>query len=80
MHDCHQGAVTVDRECASPKGGVKNIKSVCQLVVRCDGRLGDVRRLWGGVTVRKCGSSKGGVSSIRKACQLMERCDGHGGI
>ena len=53
---------------------------MCQLVGRCDGHWGDIRRLWGGViVVRKCGSSKGGVSTIRKICQLMERCDGHGG-
>ena len=32
---------------------------MCQLVGRCIGHEGDVRRLWGGVTVvRKCGSSK----------------------
>ena len=53
--------------------------TVCQLVRRCDGHWGDVRRLWGGVTVvRKCGSSKGGVLSIRKICQFVERCNGHG--
>ena len=34
MHGCHQGDVTVDRECAGPKGGVKDVKSVCQLVGR----------------------------------------------
>ena len=52
---------------------------MCQLVGRCCGHWGDVRRLWGGVTVvRMCGSSKGGVSSMRQVCQLMERCDGHG--
>ena len=60
MHDCHQGGVTVDREFDSPKGGVKDIRKVCQLVGRCDGHWADVRRLWGSVTVvRKCGSSKG---------------------
>ena len=54
---------------------------MCQLVGWCDGHWGDVRRLWGGVTVvRKSGTSKGGVSSIRKVCQLMERCDGLGGM
>ena len=59
---------------------MKGIKKVCQFVGRCDGHLGDVRRLWGGVTVvRKCGSSKGGMTSIRKVCQLMERCDGSWG-
>ena len=42
--------------------------------------MGDIRRLWGGVTVvRKCWSPNGGVTSIRKVCQLMERCGGHGG-
>ena len=45
MHDCHQGVVTVDRECDSPKGGLKYIRKVCQLVGRCDGHGGDVRRL-----------------------------------
>ena len=52
--------MTVDREFDSPKGGVKDIRKVCQLVGRCDGHWADVRRLWGSVTiVRKCGSSKG---------------------
>ena len=32
MYDCHQGGVTVDRECDSPKGCVKYIRKVCQLV------------------------------------------------
>ena len=45
MHDGHQGGVTVDRECDSPKGGVKYIRNVCQLVGRCDGHRGDVIRL-----------------------------------
>ena len=36
MHDRHQRGVTVDRECDSPKGGVKYIRKVCQLVGRCD--------------------------------------------
>ena len=59
---------------------MKGIKNVCQLMGRCVGHGGDVRRLWGSVTiVRECGSSKGGVSSIRKVRQLIERCDGHGG-
>ena len=49
--------VAVVRESASP---VKCIKKVCQLVGRCDGHGGDVRRLLVGVTfVRKCVSSKG---------------------
>ena len=60
---------------------MKSIKNVCHLVGRCDGHFGDVRRLWGGVTVvRKCGSSKGGLPSIRKVCQLMERYEGHEGM
>ena len=60
---------------------MKCIKTVCQLVGRCDGCGGDVMRLWGGVTVvRKCGSSKGGMASIKKVCQLMETCDSHGGM
>ena len=37
--------MTVDRECDSPKGGVNDITKVCQLVGRCDGNAGDVRRL-----------------------------------
>ena len=36
MHGCHQGGVTVDREFDSPKGGVKYIRKVCQLMGRCD--------------------------------------------
>ena len=53
---------------------------MCNLVRRFDGHGGDVRRLWGCVTVvSNCGSPKGGVTSIRKLCQLIERCDGHGG-
>ena len=59
---------------------MKYIRKVCQLMGRCHGHWGDVRRLWRGVTfVSKCGSSKVGVSSNRKVCQLMERCDGYGG-
>ena len=81
MHDCHQGDETVDRKYDSPKGGVKDIRKVCQLVGRCDGHWEDVRRLWGVVTdVRNCGSSKEGVTNIRKVCHLMQRCDGHGGM
>ena len=38
--------MTVDRECDSPKGGVKDIRKVCQLVGRCDGHGVDVSRLW----------------------------------
>ena len=37
IHNHHQGGVTVDRECASPKGGVKDVRKVRQLVGRCDG-------------------------------------------
>ena len=44
MHDCHQkgvtwawGGVAVVRECDSPKGGVKCIRKVCQMMKRCDG-------------------------------------------
>ena len=36
--------MTVDTECDSPKGGMKDIRKVCQLVERCDGRGGDVSR------------------------------------
>ena len=36
--------MTVDRECDSQKGGVKDISKVCQLVERCDGYGGDVSR------------------------------------
>ena len=32
MYDCYQEGVTVDRECDSPKGRVKDIRKVCQLV------------------------------------------------
>ena len=53
---------------------MKGIKNVCQLLGRCDGHWGDVRRLLGSVAVLR------GVSSLRKVCQLMERCDGHGGM
>ena len=45
MHDCHQGGLTVDREGGSPKGDVKDIRKVCQLVGSCDGHRGDVSRL-----------------------------------
>ena len=52
MHDYHQEdvtcaweGVTVVRECDSLKGGVKGIRKVCELVVRCDGHGGDLRRL-----------------------------------
>ena len=37
--------VTVDRECDSPKEGVKGIGEMCQLMGRCDGSWGDVRSL-----------------------------------
>ena len=40
MHGCLHEGVTVDRECDSIKGGVKVIRKVCQLVVRCDGERG----------------------------------------
>ena len=49
--------MTVDRECDSPKGGVEDIRKVCQLVGRCDchgedvSRLGEVCQLSGGVPV-----------------------------
>ena len=61
MHDCHhQGGVTVDRESDSSQGNVKDIRKICQLVGRCDGYGGDIRRLWGGVrVVRNCDSPKG---------------------
>ena len=36
MHDCHKEGVTVDRECDSPKGGVKGIRMMGQLMGRCD--------------------------------------------
>ena len=45
MHDCHLGGVTVDRECDSQNGGVKDIRKVCQLVGRCDGHGGYVSTL-----------------------------------
>ena len=37
--------MTADRKCESQKGGVKDFRKVCQLVGRCDGDGGDVRRL-----------------------------------
>ena len=37
--------MTVDREGYSPKGGVKGIRNVCQLVGRCDGHGRDANRL-----------------------------------
>ena len=46
MDDRHQGGVTVDRKCDSPKRDVKDIRKVCQLVGRCDGHGGDVSSLW----------------------------------
>ena len=36
--------MTVDRECDSPKGNVKDIRKVCRLG-RWDGHRGDVSRL-----------------------------------
>ena len=45
MHDCHQEGVAVDRDCASPKRGVKDIRKVCQLVGGCDGHGAYVSRL-----------------------------------
>ena len=39
--------MTVDRECKSQKGDVKDIRKVCQLVGRCNGHAGDVSRLGG---------------------------------
>ena len=40
MHDCHQGGVTVDRECGSSKVGVTSMTKMCQLMDRCDGYVG----------------------------------------
>ena len=37
--------MTVNRKCESPKGGVKYIRKVCQLVGRCDGHGGEMMRL-----------------------------------
>ena len=37
--------MAVNRECESPKGGVKDIRKVFQLVGRCDGHGGEMRRL-----------------------------------
>ena len=33
------------RKCNTPKGGVKDVRKVCQLVERCDGYAGDVKVL-----------------------------------
>ena len=41
MQDCHQEGVTDDRECDSPKRG---IREVSQLTERCDGYEGGVTR------------------------------------
>ena len=43
--------MTVVRKCGSLQWGVKSTDNVCQLVGRCDGQWGNVRRLWGCVTV-----------------------------
>ena len=45
MHDCHKEGVTVGRESDSPKGDVKGIRIMGQLMWRCDGHWGDVRSL-----------------------------------
>ena len=37
--------MTVDREGDSPKGGVKDIRKVYQLVGRCDGHGEDVSKI-----------------------------------
>ena len=44
MEDCHQEGVTDDRECDSPKRGVKGIREESQLTERCEGYEGGVRR------------------------------------
>ena len=58
MQDCHQEGVTDDRKCDSPKRGVKCIREGSQLMERCDGNEGGVRKCnrrfvswWGGVMV-----------------------------
>ena len=33
------------RRCDSPRGGVKGVRKVCQLMERCDGHWGDVTML-----------------------------------
>ena len=38
--------MTVDKECDSPREGVKGITEVCQLMGRCDGHRVDVKSLW----------------------------------
>ena len=40
-----RNCVTVDKECDSPKEGVKGITEACQLIGRCDGRWGNVESL-----------------------------------
>ena len=44
MQDCHQEGETDDRKCDSPKRSVKGIREVSQLIGRCDGYKGGVRR------------------------------------
>ena len=60
--------MTVVRKCARHQGGVKCIQKVCQLMERCDGNGGGVRRcgkvgqLSGSVTVfMRCVSWWGGM-------------------
>ena len=48
--------MTVDRECGRPKGGVKGIRKVSQLVGRFDVNGGDVSRLGEVTVVRKSAS------------------------
>ena len=37
--------MTANRECDSPRVGVKGIREKCQLMERCDGHWGAVRSL-----------------------------------
>ena len=44
MEGCNQEGVTDERKYDSPNKGVKGMREVSQLIARCDGYEGDVRR------------------------------------
>ena len=56
------GGVTFDMKCDSHQGGVKLIRSMSQLMERCDSHGGDV------TAFNRYDSPKGGVKDIRKVC------------
>ena len=61
--------MTDDWKCDSPKGGMKGIREVSQLMERCDGYEGSVRRFG------RCANC---LEVRQEVCQLVGRCDGHG--